>query len=152
MNGTGFKKNTVRWPNWIGGERDLSFNLIYPINLIKSRLYWWNINKTHSKTKDQTHGIQLNSAKMQVLMDFMNSWTVINGNYCSSLLGTVLINLIYHSWAVINAIFKPNTITVQSHPVPFCPINFLLNGNLALAWLELSNCDWWQPIYLIQSC
>ncbi len=41
------------------------FNLIY---LVKSCLYWWNINKTHSKTKEQMQEIQINSAKIQVLM------------------------------------------------------------------------------------
>ncbi len=41
------------------------FNLAY---LIESCLYWWNISKTHSKTKEQTHQIHLNSAKIQVLM------------------------------------------------------------------------------------
>ncbi len=46
-------------------ERDLSFNLI---NIIKSYLYWWNINKSHSKTKQQTHEIPLNLCKIQVLM------------------------------------------------------------------------------------
>ncbi len=43
----------------------------------------------------------------------------MNGNYHSSSLGTVLMNLIYHSWVVINSIFKPITITIQSRSVPF---------------------------------
>ncbi len=46
----------------------------------------------------------------------------MNGNYCSSLLGTVMMNLIYQSWAVINGIFKPNAITGQSHSVLPHPI------------------------------
>jgi hypothetical protein len=33
-------------------------------------------------------------------------------------------NLIYHSRAVINSIFKTNTIIVQSRSVPFCPVPF----------------------------
>ncbi len=45
-------------------------------------------------------------------------------------------NLVCHSWAVINGIFKPNIITVQSRSVLFCPIYFLSNCNLANAWLE----------------
>ncbi len=99
----------------------------------------------------------------------------MNGNYHSSLLETVLMNLVYNLWGVINGSFKANTITVQSHsvlscPVPshsvpfrpilsssvpfrpvlshsvpfrpilsrsvlFRPIYFLLNGNLAHAWV-----------------
>ncbi len=31
-------KNTVRWPDWINDERDLSFTLVYLINLIQSHL------------------------------------------------------------------------------------------------------------------
>ncbi len=43
----------------------ISFNLVY---LIKSHLYWCNINKSCSKNKKQTHKIQLNLCKIQVLM------------------------------------------------------------------------------------
>ncbi len=59
-------KNTVRWLEQTGGEQKLYilFNLI---NLVKSHLYWWNINKPHSKTKEQTHEIQLNFCEIQVL-------------------------------------------------------------------------------------
>ncbi len=54
-------------------EWELSFNLVNLnnldlIGLIKSSLNWWNINKSHSKTKKQTHKIQLNFCKIQVLM------------------------------------------------------------------------------------
>jgi hypothetical protein len=52
---------------------------------------------------------------------------VINGNYCSNSLGTVLINLVYRSWAVINGIFKPNTVTLHSCSIPSCPIPFIFS-------------------------
>ncbi len=44
-------------------EWDLLFNLI---SLIKYYLYWWNINKSCTKTKEQAHQILLN-----VSMDFV---------------------------------------------------------------------------------
>ena len=43
----------------------ISFNFVY---IVKSYLFWWSINKSCSKTKEQTHEIQLNFCKIQVLM------------------------------------------------------------------------------------
>jgi len=49
-------------------EWNILFNLCNHINLIQSHLYWWNINKSCSKTKEQTCEIQLNFCKIRVLM------------------------------------------------------------------------------------
>ncbi len=51
-----------------------------------------------------------------------NSWTVMNGNYHSRSLGIVLMNPVHRSWVVINGIFKPNTVTVQSRSVLSRPV------------------------------
>ena len=48
-----------------------------------------------------------------------NVGTVRNSKYHSWLFGMVSVILICHSWAVINCIFKNNTITVKSCSVPF---------------------------------
>jgi len=55
-----------------------------------------------------------------------------NDIYHSSLLGMVLMNLVYCSWAVINSIFKTNTVVIQSrsisfNPFPFCSVLFIFS-------------------------
>ncbi len=40
-------------------------------------------------------------------------------------------NLVNHSWVIINGIFKPNIVTVQSCSVPSCPI---LSCSFSLEW------------------
>jgi len=57
----------------------------------------------------------------------------MNDNYHSSLLRTVLMNLVNCSWAVSTVFLSP--VPLPFNLVPSCPIYFLSNGNLAHAWL-----------------
>jgi len=49
----------------------------------------------------------------------------------------VLMNHVYHSWAVINGIFKPNTVTVKS-----CSFSLIWQFSSCLVWMRLNSLIW----------
>ncbi len=88
-----------------------------------------------------------------------NSWMVMNCNYRSSLLQTVLMNLVYCSWAEMNGIFKPNIITVLSCSVPFHPIFFsqmaislMPDGDFWGVSQSVCNCQTLAPLAHVSHC